>query len=100
MKFAEALAEDRRLAMLKLLIESDGVANESVLTTGLSMLGHVAGLTRQAVRDDLKFLEDRALIRQEWFHDKVAIAHIQRRGVEVAEGRERVEGVKRPALGE
>jgi hypothetical protein len=100
MKFAEHLAQDRRLAMLKLLVETDGVANESVLMTGLEMLGHSAGLTRAAVREDLKFLEDRGLIRLEWFGDKIAVAHLLRRGVEVGQGREHVEGIKRPALGE
>jgi hypothetical protein len=100
MKFAEALAHDRRLAVLRLLIEADGHANESVLQSGLDMLGHSAGLTRQVMRADLKFLEDCGCIRQEWFGDKVVVAHIQRRGVEVAEGRTRVDGIKRPALGE
>lgn len=99
-KFAEALAEDRRLAMLKLLVEADGLANESVLRSGLELLGHHAGLTREAVREDLRFMEDRGLIRLEWFGDKIAVAHIKRRGVEVSEGRERVEGIKRPSLGE
>lgn len=100
MSYAELLAEDRRLAMLRLLVESDGSANESVLQSGLELLGHHAGLTREAVRKDLEFLNDRGLVRLEWFGDKVAVAHIKRRGVEVAEGRERVAGVKRPSIGE
>ena len=100
MKFAQALAEDRRLAILKLLAEANGSANESVLQTGLEMLGHVSGLTRQAVRDDLKFLEDRGAIRLEWFGDKVAVAHLLLRGSEIAQGRARVDGIKPPAIGE
>lgn len=100
MSFAQALAEDRRLGILRLLCEAGGEANESVLTKGLEMLGHSALLTRNAVREDLQFLDDRGLIRLEWFADKVAVAHIKRRGVEVSEGKEHVEGVKRPALGE
>jgi hypothetical protein len=99
-KFADALAEDRRLAILKLLVEADGAANESVLRDGLRMLGHTSGLTFDAVRADLQFLADRALVRLEFFQDKIAIAHLSRRGVDVANGATIVEGVKRPSIGE
>jgi hypothetical protein len=98
--FAEALAEDRRLAELKLLLEAGGSANESVLETGLEALGHTTALTRENIRADLKFLEDRALVRLSYFNDKICVAHITRRGVEVAEGRTKVEGIKRPSIGE
>jgi len=99
MKFAEALAQDRRLAMLKLIAEADGSANERVLKTGLQMLGHTAGLTDTAVRDELRFLEDAGCVRLEWFADKIAVAHITRRGIDCAEGQIRVDGVKKPSLG-
>lgn len=98
--FAEALAEDRRLAELKLLIEAAGSANESVLETGLADLGHTTELTRENIRADLKYLEDRALVRLSYFNDRVCVAHITRRGVEVAEGRTTVKGIKRPSIGE
>lgn len=100
MNYAQILAEDRRLAILRLLIEANGSTNESVLKTGLMALGHHAGLTREAVRGDVRFLADRGLVREEWFEDKVLVAHIQRRGVEVAEGNVHVEGIKRPSIGE
>lgn len=99
MKFAEALAQDRRLAILKLIVEASGHANESVLRNGLELLGHNAALTRQAVREDLQFLEERALVKLNWYEDKIAVAHITERGVEVSEGRVLIEGVKRPGIG-
>lgn len=98
--FAEALAEDRRLAELKLLIEAAGEANESVLEQGLAMLGHTAELTRENVRADLRFLEDRGLVRLAYFNDRIIVAHITRRGVEVAEGKRVVDGIKRPSIGD
>jgi hypothetical protein len=98
--FAESLAEDRRLAILTLLIEAEGEANESVLQTGLAMLGHSRELTRDNVRLDMQFLGDRGLVTLEWYGDKVCVARIARRGVEVAEGKVRVDGVKKPALGD
>lgn len=98
--FAEALAEDRRCAILRLLVEAEGEANESVLRTGLSMLGHGRELTKENVRSDLNFLSERGLVTLQWFDDKVCVARISRRGVECAEGKVRVEGVKKPSLGD
>jgi hypothetical protein len=98
--FSKVMTEDRRLAILRLLIEIDGKGNESVLFTGLEEMGHVVELTRESLRADLQFLADRGLIRQEWFADKLVVAHIKTRGVEVAQGRTSVEGVKKPRLGE
>jgi DNA-binding transcriptional ArsR family regulator len=98
--FDQVLAEDRRLAMLRLLVEANGEANESVLYTGLEMLGHRTELTRANVRSDLKYLEERGLVTLSWFGDKVCIAKISERGVEVSEGRTRVEGVKKPKIGD
>lgn len=100
MSFAERISEDRRLCILRLLVEAEGRANESVLKDGLTMLGLDAGLTRDVLRSELNWLSNRGLLRIEWFNDKVAVAHIQRRGVETAAGKERVEGVARPSLGE
>ena len=100
MNFAEALSQDRRLAILRLLVEANGDANESVLRDGLTMLGHTSGLTFDAVREDLRFLEGAGLIRLEFVQVKIAVAHITRRGVEVAKGAATVEGVKKPSLGE
>jgi hypothetical protein len=99
MKFSEALAQDRRLAMLRLINEAGGSANESVLRQGLEMLGHMAGLTYQVVRDDMRFLEEAGCVRLEWFEDKISVARITKRGVDCAAGQIKVEGVKRAAVG-
>lgn len=99
MTYAEVLAEDRRLAILKLLAESGGSGNESVLRTGLEMLGHTAELTRDNVRKDILFLNECGLVVMEWFSDKIVVCKITKRGVDVANGRERVEGVKKPSVG-
>jgi hypothetical protein len=98
--FAEALAEDRRCAILRLLVEAEGEANESVLRTGLALLGHTRELTKENVRSDLSFMNDRGLVTLQWFDDKVCVAKITRRGVEVSEGKVRCEGVKKPSLGD
>lgn len=98
--FKQYLTEDRRLAILRLLTETGGVLNESVLRSGLENIGHVAGLTCEVVRADLKFLEERGLLRQEWYGDKLVVAYISKRGVDVSKGRAVVAGVKKPSVGE
>jgi hypothetical protein len=99
LKFAEALQQDRRLVILKLIGESGGSANESVLRQGLQMAGHVAGVDYQTVRDELRFLEDAGCVRLQWFEDKFAVAQLTKRGVDCAAGAVEVKGVKKPSLG-
>lgn len=97
--FSEHLAADRRLVILRLLVEARGEAGESVLEKGLHMLGHRAGLTRDLVRQDLKHLQDVDCVEIDLFNDRVMIAHITRRGVACAEGAITVAGVAEPSLG-
>lgn len=97
--YAEVLAADRRLALLRLLVEAGGEAGESVLEKGLHMLGHRAGVDRDQVRQDLRDLEDRDCLVIEFFEDKVMIAAITRRGVSAANGVIEVKGVAKPAMG-
>lgn len=96
MSFAEHLAADRRLALLRLVKEAGGSANESVLETGLRMLGHAAGLTREVVRADMKLLGDAGCLDIEFFLDKVMVGRLTRRGHDVTMGSIEVAGVKRP----
>ena len=100
--YKEFVARDRRLAMLRLLIECDGRANESVLEQGLAQLGFSVGFDRALLRADLDFLKERDLVRVEWFQDKIAVAHIRKRGDEfgASTGEIKVEGIKPPSLGE
>lgn len=99
MSFAEELAADRRLVLLRLLVEASGSANESVLHTGLSLAGHRRGVTRDMVRDDMELLAKRGCAKTEWFNDEVLVATITPRGVDAAKGDIEIEGVKRPRIG-
>lgn len=98
-RFHDFLAEDRRLAVLRLLVECRGSASESVIQKGLRALGHRVGVDRDIVRGDFRFLEDAGLCVIEFFQDKVMIAEISRRGVAVADGQITVEGVAEPSIG-
>lgn len=95
--FKEHLAQDRRLCILRLLTETGGTANDSVLHTALEALGH-RRQPRSAIRADIQFLAQNGLVKEEWLKT-VLISTITERGVNVAEGREEVEGIKKPAIG-
>ena len=100
MSFKDATDASRRLALLRLLVEGGGGANESILATGLKALRFQGPAMGDGVRADLKFLAERDLVQTELFQDRVMVADITRRGTaylarEIAE----IDGVEYPAIG-
>ncbi|KAA9180634.1 ArsR family transcriptional regulator [Delftia tsuruhatensis] len=95
--FATHLAEDRRLVILRVLLESAGyTANEYLLHSMAERLGHVVSADR--IQTDLAWLKEQGLIAV----DEVAgvrIAKLMGRGEDAARGRVEVPGVKRPRAG-
>lgn len=98
--FAETTAASRRLALLRLLVEAEGKANESVLKTALGALGFAGRMLGDGVRADLRWLADRDLVATELVLDKVMIGSITRRGVAyLAREVSPIEGIDYPSLG-
>ncbi|PZQ46320.1 MAG: hypothetical protein DI551_05240 [Micavibrio aeruginosavorus] len=97
MKFKDILDSDRRLAILRLLTDVNGQANDSVIHKALDALGH-ANQPRNQIRKDLQFLENNGLANIEWLED-VMIVSITERGDDAAHGRVDVVGVSRPRIG-
>jgi hypothetical protein len=95
--FKEHMAKDRRLCILRVLTETNGSANDSVLHTALEAFGFRRH-PRETIREDIRFLVKNGLVVDEWVRS-VQIVHITQRGVDVAEGRIEVEGVKKPSIG-
>lgn len=94
--FPSFLTEDRRLAILRLLESQESYrANESVLCTALDYIGH--SVSRDAVKSDLAWLEEQGLISLELVGGMISVATLSQRGVDVAQGRARHPGVKRPS---
>ena len=95
--FASHLAEDRRLVILRVLLESAAfTANEFILQKMLENFGHAVSLDR--VRTDLAWLKEQELVTV----DNVGGVHIAKltgRGEDVANGRTLQPGVKRPRAG-
>ncbi|MDG4924231.1 MULTISPECIES: VpaChn25_0724 family phage protein [Pasteurellaceae] len=88
------LIKDQRLVILRSLAEAGYDANESILSDCLDLYGH--DISRDLVRNHLVWLEEQGLIQLERLKDGYMVASITQRGLDVAQGRVTVEGVKRP----
>jgi DNA-binding transcriptional ArsR family regulator len=97
--FQQHVEADRRLVILRLLVENRGEAGESAIQAGLSMWGHRTNVTRDVVRGDLKALKDRDCVELEYVQDRFMVARITERGRDVARGAISVAGVAEPSGG-
>jgi len=99
--FAQQLAEDRRLVILRCLSEAGGyAANELVIRTGLDGYGHRVG--RDVLRADIQFLADHTLLRIERLNPpsggELWLLHLLPAGSDVAQGRANHYGIARPEV--
>lgn len=92
--FNQLVTHAVRLAILQVLEQDpDYSHNEHVLQTVLASLGH--NLSGDRVRTEMRWLEEQQLVS---VHEigSLLIARITGRGVDVALGRSRVDGIARP----
>ena len=93
--FADLKTADMRLVILRLLAEDPGYSvNESVLQSVLPEFGHT--VSRDRIRTELRWLEEQGLVNNQQI-TTVLVAKLTGRGVDVANGAARVDGVKRPS---
>ena len=94
MSLSQLLTEDIRLVILRFLSEDAGFdLNESIIHSALGTLGH--NVSRDRVRVELAWLAEQGLVSVREVMS-VQIATLTSRGLDVAEGRAIVPGVKRP----
>ncbi len=93
MSMREILNEDQRLVLLRSLSDCGGDANESVLQTCLDAYGHRE--SRDVIRSHLYWLAEQGLCAVKDVAGCL-VASVTGRGMDVAEGRSTVPGVKRP----
>ena len=96
--FAKLLAEDQRLLILQLLVEADGYGLSTEILSDAA-----AAVARPIPLDDLhehiRWLAARDLVRADLVGDTALLTvTVTARGIDVAHGRGRAPGVKRPAL--
>jgi len=95
--FERLLNEDRRLVILRLLMEDPGYRlNSHVLRPALDAMGHTVSHDKLAV--DLAWLTEQGLVTV-LPAPGVLVATLTQRGSDVALGRATVPGVKRPEPG-
>lgn len=92
----DILTQDQRLVILRSLNDTQGELNESVLQDCLDAYGHK--VSRDKVRVQLGWLEEQQLVRLETLRGGFLVARLTGRGQDVADGRARVPGVKKPRL--
>ncbi|MGA5655250.1 ArsR family transcriptional regulator [Rahnella contaminans] len=90
------LESDRRLVILRSLIDCGNEANESVLQSCLETYGHK--VSRDETRTHMSWLAEQGLISLEDVCGCL-IGNLTGRGQDVAEGRTTVPGVKKPRAG-
>ena len=93
MSLRDLLDEDRRLVMLRSLVEIGGDANESILQGCLDGYGH--RVSRDQVRTHITWLAEQGLVTINMV-GSCMVASLTGRGQDVAEGRTTVPGVKKP----
>lgn len=97
MNYSAHVAQDRRLVILRVLLESAAYkANEYILQAMAERLGH--SVSADLMRTDLAWLQEQSLVAVDLVAD-VRIARLLARGEDVARGRIEVPGVKRPRAG-
>ncbi|OSL31480.1 VpaChn25_0724 family phage protein [Escherichia albertii] len=89
----DILTQDRRLVILRSLMDCNNEANESILQDCLDAYGH--NVSRDVVRGQIDWLVEQQLVTVENLRGFYVVT-LTSRGQDVAEGRARVSGVKRP----
>ncbi|MDO6542804.1 VpaChn25_0724 family phage protein [Photobacterium sanguinicancri] len=98
MAITQILREHQRLVILRLLSEVPGYdLNESIIQDGLDRYG--LDISRDALRAELEWLCELGLIILEKL-GSTYIATLTGRGEDVASGRAKVSGIKKPRPGE
>ncbi len=93
-KFADFIRQDIRLVILRLLVDMTAYrANSSVLTMALDEYGHT--LSRDQVKTELHWLAEQGALTIEDV-GPVLVATLSERGQDIAAGRVRAPGIKRP----
>ena len=89
------ITADQRLALLQALVACNNDANQNILQTCLAQYGH--NISMDLVRNHMLWLEEQGLVRISRLDtDRLFVATITQRGLDVANGLSVVDGVKKP----
>ena len=89
------ITADQRLALLQAFVACNNDANQNILQTCLAQYGH--NISMDLVRNHMLWLEEQGLVRISRLDtDRLFVATIIQRGLDVANGLSVVDGVKKP----
>ena len=94
MDYSTFLAKERRLALLRLVRDGGGHANERSLYNAITKMGYPL-TTRDDVRSDLELLGKRGCVTREMHDAMFLIVTLTEIGRDVADGKREVQGVKK-----
>ncbi len=89
---------DRRLVILRVLVEYRGALNSPTLESAVRAMGH-RYIDRALIIDDIRWLELRGLMTVETLRPDVLDVTLTPKGERAAAGGEWVEGIARPSGG-
>lgn len=94
MEYQQLITENQRLAVLKFLRDdNDYTQNTSILQDALTAIG--LDISRDKLETEVNWLSEQGLVEIEHYRT-VTVVKLTGRGLDVAEGRALVPGVKRP----
>lgn len=94
MEYQQLITENQRLAVLKFLRDdNDYTQNTSILQDALTAIG--LDISRDKLETEVNWLSEQGLVEIEHYRT-VTVVKLTGRGLDVAEGRTLVPGVKRP----
>lgn len=99
MSYAADLDARRRLALLQLIIQDGGQANDGALLTAMRAIGERVGMDQATCRRLLRDLAERDCVSVEMVRDTVMVARVTERGRMAAAGDIEVGGVHNPLMG-
>ncbi len=94
-RMKDVFAEQQRIIILQLMYQdSDYSLNDQILQKALDLFGHAISIDR--IDAHLRFLEDCDLVEVDDLGHGMLVAKLSRKGMDVAQGRSRVDGIDRP----
>lgn len=88
------ITADQRLVILQSLEACNNDANQNILQTCLNQYGH--DISMDLVRTHLSWLDEQELITIRRLANDLFVAQITQRGLDVANGRTVIDGVRKP----
>lgn len=92
----EKINEDRRLVILRLLVDFRGALNSSSLESAVRAWGHKY-IDRALIADDLQWLQARGCVSLDELGSHVVEAILTPKGERAATGEEWITGIARPS---